>query len=102
MSYYQYHLFVCTHQREAGETSCGNHQAQELLAYAKEQLKTFKLSGAGKCRINKSGCMDRCNKGPVIVVYPEGTWYRYQDKNDIDEIISEHLQAGRVVERLKV
>ncbi|NOT83354.1 MAG: (2Fe-2S) ferredoxin domain-containing protein [Methylococcaceae bacterium] len=102
MSYYQHHLFVCTHQREAGETCCANHDAQGLLEYAKAQLKTLNLSGAGKCRINKSGCMDRCNKGPVIAVYPEGIWYRYKDKHDIDEIISEHLQAGRVVERLKV
>ncbi|MEQ1638086.1 MAG: (2Fe-2S) ferredoxin domain-containing protein [Methylococcales bacterium] len=102
MSYYQYHLFFCTHQREDGTACCANHDAQALLEYTKEQLKALKLSGAGNCRANKSGCMDRCSKGPVIAVYPEGTWYRYQDKNDIDEIISEHLQQGRVVERLEI
>lgn len=102
MSYYQHHLFICTHQREAGETCCANHPAQTLLAYAKEQLKIHQLDGPAKCRVNKSGCMNRCSKGPIMVVYPEGVWYRYQNKDDIDEIIREHLQAGRVVERLKV
>jgi (2Fe-2S) ferredoxin len=46
--------------------------------------------------------MDRCGEGPVLVVYPEGVWYTYHDKADIDEIIEEHLQHGRVVERLKI
>jgi len=46
--------------------------------------------------------MDRCAKGPVIVVYPEGVWYTWQTQADIDEIISEHLQQGRVVERLRI
>jgi (2Fe-2S) ferredoxin len=46
--------------------------------------------------------MDRCDDGPVIVVYPEGTWYTYVDNNDLDEIIEEHLKNGRVVKRLKI
>jgi (2Fe-2S) ferredoxin len=46
--------------------------------------------------------LDRCDKGPVLVVYPEGVWYTYVDNADVDEIIGEHLQNGRVVERLKI
>ena len=46
--------------------------------------------------------MDRCDQGPVIAIYPEGTWYTYVDKDDIDEIIDEHLVHGRVVDRLKI
>ena len=46
--------------------------------------------------------MDRCAEGPVIVVYPEGTWYTYVDERDIDEIIDEHLLNGRIVERLRI
>ena len=53
-------------------------------------------------RINSAGCMNRCDDGPVIVVYPEGTWYTYVDQEDLDEIIEEHLKNGRVVERLKI
>ena len=46
--------------------------------------------------------MDRCAEGPVLVVYPEGTWYTYVDRSDIDEILQEHLVGGRVVERLRL
>ena len=59
-------------------------------------------SRQNRIRINSAGCMDRCDEGPVIVVYPEGTWYTYVDEQDLDEIITEHLQNGRVVERLKI
>ncbi|MGZ8189420.1 MAG: (2Fe-2S) ferredoxin domain-containing protein [Methylosarcina sp.] len=101
MSYYQYHVFFCTHHREDG-ACCANHDAQALRDYAKEQIKKLKLTGQRKCRINNAGCMDRCNKGPVLVVYPEGVWYTYENKADIDEIIQEHLQHGRIVDRLKI
>ena len=70
--------------------------------YAKQKIKALKLSGPGLCRVNNAGCMDRCNAGPVIAVYPEGAWYTYVDKEDIDEIIEEHLVHGRIVERLKI
>ena len=53
-------------------------------------------------RINQAGCLDRCELGPVLVIYPEETWYTYVDESDIDEIVEEHLVHGRVVERLKV
>ena len=56
----------------------------------------------GKVRINSAGCLDRCDKGPVIVVYPEATWYTYVDQEDIDEIVDSHLVQGKVVERLKI
>jgi (2Fe-2S) ferredoxin len=53
-------------------------------------------------RINTAGCLDRCAEGPVVVVYPEATWYTYVDKEDLEEILSEHLIGGRVVERLRL
>jgi (2Fe-2S) ferredoxin len=70
--------------------------------YLKKQVKKLNLNGPGKCRINSAGCMDRCSEGPLLVVYPEGTWYTYVDEQDIDEILREHLQHGRIVERLKI
>lgn len=70
--------------------------------YAKDRIKALKLSGPGKVRINIAGCLDRCDQGPVIVIYPEAVWYTYVDKEDVDEIISEHLQNGRIVERLRI
>ena len=53
-------------------------------------------------RVNQAGCLDRCAGGPVLVVYPEAVWYTYVDKQDIDEIISSHLQQGKLVERLQL
>lgn len=70
--------------------------------YAKQKIKALKLAAPGQCRINNAGCMDRCNEGPVIAIYPEGVWYTYVDQDDIDEIIHEHLVNGRIVERLKI
>ena len=73
-----------------------------MREYAKDRVKALKLSGKGKVRINTAGCLDRCEKGPVLVIYPEAVWYTYIDQDDIDEIITEHLQNGRVVERLRI
>lgn len=102
MSYYQYHVFFCTNQREGNAACCNNLGAQELRDYAKNRIKSLKLSGKNKIRINNAGCLDRCDEGPVVVVYPEEVWYTYVDQEDIDEIIDEHLINGRVVERLRI
>jgi (2Fe-2S) ferredoxin len=101
-SYYHYHVFFCTNQREDGAKCCGAAGGQDMRDYLKKQVKKLNLNGAGQCRINTAGCMDRCSEGPLLVVYPEGTWYTYVDQADIDEILREHLQHGRVVERLKL
>jgi (2Fe-2S) ferredoxin len=102
MSHYKYHVFFCCNQREPGENCCQNHKADELRDYAKKRVKALGLDGMGKVRVNKAGCLDRCDEGPVIVVYPEEVWYTYVDKSDIDEIVEEHLKHGRVVERLRI
>jgi (2Fe-2S) ferredoxin len=100
--YFKHHVFFCCNQREPGDTCCNDHGASRLQAYAKDRIRQLGLKGQGKVRINKAGCMDRCDDGPVLVVYPEGVWYTYVDEADIDEIISEHIQHGRIVERLKI
>lgn len=101
-SYYRYHVFLCTNQRPEGQTCCQNHDAQALRDYLKKRTKELGIVGKGGVRANTAGCMDRCGQGPVMVVYPEGTWYRWQTQEDIEEIIQQHLQQGRVVERLKI
>ena len=102
MSYYKHHVFFCTNKREDGTQSCSQHDAEGVRGYAKDCIKKLKLNGEGGVRINQAGCLDRCEEGPVLVVYPDAVWYTYVDKTDIDEIISEHIQHGRVVERLKI
>lgn len=102
MSYYQHHVFFCCNQRDDGRPSCNDKGATRVRDYAKQRVKELGLSGAGKARINMAGCLDRCELGPVLVVYPEGVWYTYVDEDDVDEIIEEHLGKGRIVERLRL
>ena len=99
-SYYQRHIFFCLNQRNNGEACCADHNAQAAFDRCKSQAKAAGLLGAGKVRVNKAGCLDRCAGGPIAVVYPEAVWYTYVDSNDIDEIVESHLKNGKVVERL--
>ena len=102
MSYFKHHVFFCCNQRSEGESCCNNLGATEAQTYAKDRIAQLKLKGPGKVRINKAGCLDRCDEGPVMVIYPEETWYSFIDNEDLDEIIQEHLLNDRVVERLKL
>jgi len=56
--------------------------------------------GLGKVRVNASGCLDRCELGPTMVIYPEGIWYRYETRADVDEILDVHIRGKGRVERL--
>ncbi len=103
MSYFDKHVFFCTNQRTDGTACCNNHHAQQARDYVKNKVKELDIPSEGnRIRINSAGCLDRCEEGPVIVIYPEGTWYTYVDESDLDEVIEEHLKHGRVVERLKI
>ena len=73
-----------------------------MREYVKQRTKELGIAGPGEVRINTAGCLDRCAEGPVLVVYPEAVWYTYLDKEDLDEIIEQHLQKGHVVERLRI
>ena len=107
MSYYRHHVFFCTNQREPDASGnlrvcCASKGASQLRDYAKKKVKGLGLAGVGAVRVNNAGCLDRCEEGPCVVVYPEGVWYTYVDEHDIDEIVESHLKNGTVVERLKI
>jgi (2Fe-2S) ferredoxin len=107
MSYYERHVFFCTNQREpepdgSMRPCCASHQANAMRDYAKKRIKKLDKNGKGQVRINNAGCLDRCEEGPCLVVYPEGTWYTFVDQSDIDEIVDSHLVKGVEVERLKL
>lgn len=97
--YYDRHVFCCTNERPPGHKrgSCGGAGAERLRAYMKARAREL---GIPATRINSAGCLDRCELGPVMVIYPDGVWYRYRDEADIDEILAVHLQGGGRVERL--
>ena len=98
-SYYRLHLFCCTNARPDTHPrgSCAAKGSVKLRNYMKVRAKEL---GLGDVRINSAGCLDRCELGPVLVVYPEGVWYKLQTIEDIDEILSTHVVGGDRVERL--
>ncbi|MDC8758153.1 (2Fe-2S) ferredoxin domain-containing protein [Janthinobacterium fluminis] len=100
--YFERHVFFCMNQRDDGRPCCGERGAAAAQKHAKKRCKELDINGHGKVRINQAGCLDRCDDGPVLVVYPEGVWYTYVDTSDIDEIVDSHLLGGKVVERLKL
>jgi (2Fe-2S) ferredoxin len=102
--YYSHHVFCCQNRRDESDSrgSCGNKGADVLRDYMKDRIKSLKMAGPGKIRINTAGCLDRCELGPVIVVYPDETWYHVQNTADIDKIIEQHLINGSPVESLRL
>ena len=100
--YFDKHLFFCLNERASGEMCCANFDSCRLQAYAKDKIKTEPRLENVRIRVNRAGCLSRCDFGPVIVIYPEGTWYTYLDEEDIDEIIQSHLIKGVLVERLRI
>lgn len=102
MSYYAKHVFMCTNQKAPGKKCCADSGGAEFFDHMKSRLLEAGMHGPDQVRMSKSGCLGRCALGPCLVIYPEGLWYTYSSFEDIDEIISSHLVAGKVVERLLI
>lgn len=105
--YYEVHVFLCTNQRQDGHPrgSCAASGSVKLKDYMKARSKELGLEGPSatrSIRVQQAGCLDRCELGPVMVLYPEGVWYAPRTREDIDAILIEHVQNGRRVERLIV
>jgi len=99
---FERHVFVCMNSRPDGAKrgSCAPGEISELQSRLKRLVKEAGLDG--RVRINKAGCLDQCEHGPTVVVYPEAVWYGHVRPEDADEIVREHLAGGRPVERLRI
>jgi len=97
--YYRLHVFICTNRRPDGHPrgSCAGRGSEPLRDYLKARVKEL---GLGEVRVNAAGCLDRCELGPTLVVYPDGIWYRITNHDDVDEILTSHLLRGQRVPRL--
>jgi len=96
---FEKHIFICTNQRAPGERkSCGEAHGLELVKLFKKSIKDKGLNTS--IRAQKTGCLDACDFGPSLVVYPEGTFYGNVQFSDVEEIVNEHLVNNRPVERL--
>jgi (2Fe-2S) ferredoxin len=97
--FYRAHVFCCTNVRPDGHPRgcCASRGSEKLRNYMKVRAKEL---GLEETRINTAGCLDRCEFGPVMVIYPEGIWYTYRTREDIDQILTTHLVGGGRVDRL--
>lgn len=102
MGRYRYHIFACTNQREPDHRrgSCAARGSEEILKAFREELKLHPVPQP--FRINKSGCLDACEDGPVFAVYPDGIYYRIRSREDARRIVTEHLVGGRIVSDLQI
>ena len=99
---YDKHIFICTNQRasDAPRRSCGEVHGMEVVEAFKKKLKELNLPI--KLRAQKAGCLDICDFGQTVAIYPEGVFYVGVELSDVDEIINEHIINNRIVERLKL
>jgi (2Fe-2S) ferredoxin len=97
--FYKAHVFVCTNEREPGHPRgcCKEKGSVDLRDYMKAKAKEL---GIKNVRINNAGCLDRCELGPNMVIYPDGVWYRATNFEEIDEVLQKHLIEGGRVEKL--
>ena len=102
--FYSRHIFMCTNVRPEGHPrgSCSARAAEaggveKLRGYMREKARQL---GIENIRCNAAGCLDRCEFGPNMVIYPEGVWYRYESAQDLDEILETHIKNGGRVSRL--
>lgn len=102
MAPFERHLFICCNQREPGHPrgSCNAAGDDRLQNAFKKALAERGLNR--RVRANKSGCLDQCEHGPTVVVYPDTVWYGRVTEADIDEIIDRHIVGGEIVNRLKI
>ena len=92
--FYTHHIFVCRNQRECDHPRgcCGDERGEQIATRFKQLMRKH---GVKQSRANKAMCLDRCEHGPVVVIYPEQTWYRIEDiDRDVEAIVVEHLVGG--------
>jgi (2Fe-2S) ferredoxin len=101
MPKFKHHLFICTNSRAMDHPrgSCDPQQTGDLHRAFKSKLAK---KGIELVRANKSGCLDQCEHGPTVVVYPDEVWYAVKQPEDVDEIIDSHIVGGKPVERLRI
>lgn len=98
MEPFRFHVFVCTQQKPEGVTSCPAQGSFGVLDKLDRELQSRSL--INDVQLTTCGCLGLCDEGPVMVVYPEGVWYRRVQPSDVAEIVDTHLRGGAPVARL--
>ena len=102
MAAFTHHIFICCNQREAGNSRgcCNPDGSEKLRELFKAEVKRRKLDSL--VRANKAGCLDQCELGPTVVIYPQGIWYGHVQPEDVPRIIEETVIQGRVLQDLLI
>jgi (2Fe-2S) ferredoxin/SAM-dependent methyltransferase len=98
MEPFRFHLFICTQQKPEGVPSCPASGSLAVLESLDRELQKRGLSP--DVQLTTCGCMGLCDEGPVMVVYPEGVWYRHVQSSDVSEIVDAHLLHDKPLNRL--
>ncbi len=99
MEPYRYHVFVCTQQKPEGAPSCPANNSQQVLDALGPAIQAAGVDD--DVQVTTCGCMGLCEEGPVLIVYPDGVWYRRVKTEDVAEIVNSHLVRGKAVARLQ-
>lgn len=96
---YLVHVFCCVNERPKSHRrgSCGVKSSRQLCDYMCRLAMTL---GIARIRINQAGCLNVCEHGPAMVIYPEGAWYKFETEEDVAEILRSHILKGKKVDRL--
>ena len=97
--YYRIHIFCCTNERpeKHWRGCCSAKNSKDLCDY---MCRLSMSLGQRDIRVNHAGCLNRCELGPVLVIYPDGIWYNYKTEKDVEEILRSHVMKGIIVSRL--
>ena len=102
MKRFEKHIFVCENVKPEGHPRgcCSEKGSVEVRQKFKSRLRELGLNAT--VRANSAGCLDACEFGITVVIYPEQTWYGGVTLEDVEEIIQEHILNNKPVERLKI
>jgi (2Fe-2S) ferredoxin len=96
------YIFICENMRDPGHPKgcCGLKGGSALKKSLKQLLVHYDLNET--CRANTAGCLDVCEHGAAMVIYPQGIWYGHVKETDLPEIIEQTLQKNKIIDRLLI
>ena len=102
MAAFEHHIFVCENRRSPGSSRgcCAEKGSEEIRKLFKKECAKRGLKG--RVRANMAGCLDQCELGVTVVIYPEAVWYGGVKADDVQEIMDRHIGKGEIVERLRI
>lgn len=95
MKHYERHIFICENQRQPGERPSCAEKNREILKYLKPKCASA-FCGSKKIRIQRAGCLDRCEEGPILVSYPEGKWFSIKSLEDAERFYQHYVKNDNI------